>query len=209
MGGMSSQVIWKQRYGGAAEATLTQAILAVRCGVRELASQQWDAAAASIGGLRDYKCSYVAPAASEWMSILLHLNASVGEGLAAALSRLVSGPAILFLDYDQLTWGYILYVNGAASDRFWSVPEIVEEDPILVRGRASVLSDVFGTAESAIAPYLRHLPADSRETTKAFMDDKCELGNHWVRVDFMRRLGLRYPNPGTAENGRHIQVVER
>jgi hypothetical protein len=70
------------------------------------------------------------------------------------------------------------------------------------------LSDIFGKPESTIAPYLRHLP-DSLETTKAFMDDKHELGNHWVRADFMRRLGLQYPNPGATENGRHIQIVER
>jgi hypothetical protein len=209
MGGLSSQVIWKQRHDGPAEDTFKRALSTLRCCMRELDSQKWDASTASIGGLRDYKCSYIAPAASEWTSILLHLNASIGAELAAELSRLASGPAILFLEYDQSTWGYVLYINGVTSDRFWSVPQNVEEDPILVRGQASVLSDTFGKPESTIAPYLRHLPTDSLETAKAFADDNSTLGDHWVRVDFMRRLGLQYPNPRAAENGRHIQIFER
>jgi hypothetical protein len=176
--------------------------------MRELPSQQWDASTGSIGGVRDYQCSYLAPAAAEWSSVLLHLNALIGEQLAAELSKLTSAPSIVFSEYDQAAWGYVLFLRGAVSDRFWSVPEIVEEDAAAVRGTPSALSGVFGVPESGVAPYLQHLSSDVPETSKAFADDECALSDHWVRVDLMRRLGLQYPAPGETAGGRHIQIVE-
>src|SRR3981081_1899570 len=128
MGGMSSQVIWRQPHDAAAESALRRAVATVQCEMRELPSQQWDASTGSIGGVRDYQCSYLAPAAAEWSSVLLHLNALIGEQLAAELSKLTSAPSIVFSEYDQAAWGYVLFLRGAVSDRFWSVPEIVEED---------------------------------------------------------------------------------
>jgi hypothetical protein len=59
MSGMSSHVIWRQRYDASADVTLARALAALQCEVRELPSQQWDAATSSVGGVRDYKCSYV------------------------------------------------------------------------------------------------------------------------------------------------------
>jgi hypothetical protein len=86
MGGMSSHIIWRQRYDGAADLTLARALATLQCEVRELPSQQWNAETASIGGVRDYQCSYVSPAAPEWSSVLLHLDSLIGERLAAELS---------------------------------------------------------------------------------------------------------------------------
>src|SRR5882757_9299181 len=80
---------------------------------------------------RDHQCSYVSSAAPEWSSVLLHLNALIGERLAAELSRLTSAPSIVFSEYDQT--------------------------------------------------------------------------DHWVRVDFIRRIGLQYPVPGQTAGGHHIR----
>jgi hypothetical protein len=208
MGGASSQVIWRQRYDADADSVLRRALATLQCEVHELSSQQWDAGTASIGGVRDYQCSYFAPAAAEWSSLLLHLDALIGEQLAAELSRLTSAPAISFAEYDQTAWGYTLFLGGVASDRFWSVPEVVDEEPAAVRGMPSVLSAAFSVLESDVAPYLQHLSPAPSEASKAFPDDEFELGDHWVRVDFMRRLGLRYPDPGKTPGGRYLQVVE-
>jgi hypothetical protein len=71
MGSMSSQVIWRQPYDAAADSALRRALATLQCEMRELPSQQWDVPTASIGGVRDYQCSYVAPAAAEWSSVLL------------------------------------------------------------------------------------------------------------------------------------------
>lgn len=213
MGGISSHVVWRQTYEAAADLALTQVLEKLRCEVRELPSQQWDPGTASIGGVRDYQCSYVSPGAPEWSSVLLHHNALIGdalmgERLAAELSRFTSGPSVVFYEYDQATWGYTLYNAGTELDRFWSVPEIVQEDAVATRGTPVLVSGLFGVPESAIAPYLRHLDSELPETSKAFPDDEFALTDHWVRVDFMRRLGLQYPAPGSTSGGRYVQIVE-
>lgn len=208
MGGMSSHIFWRQRYDTAADTTLMQALAALQWEIRELPSQQWDARTASIGGVRDYECSYVSPAASEWSSVLLHLDALIGARLAAELSRLLSAPSILFSEYDQTAWGYTLFVDGAESDGFWSVPELVEEGPVSVRGNPSLVSRILGVPESSIAPYLQQFSSEPPETPKVFPDDEFSPGDHWVRVDFMRRLGLQYPTPGETDGGRYILIVD-
>ena len=123
MSGMSSHIIWRERYDAAADMTLARALAALQREVRELPSQQWDAGTSSIGGVRDYKCSYASPAAAEWSSVLLHLNALNGEQLAAELSRLLSAPSIVLSEYDQTAWGYALFLDGAAADNFCSVQQ--------------------------------------------------------------------------------------
>jgi hypothetical protein len=208
MGSMSSQVIWRQQWDATAYSTLIQALAALQYEIRELPSQQWDARTASIGGVRDYQCSYVAQAGVDWSSVLLFLNALIGESLAMELSRLTSGPSIVFSEYDQVTWGYVLFRNGTTSDRFWSMPEIVKEDATAVRGVLSVLSRVFDVPESHIAPYLRQFSLEQLTDEKAFPDDEFVLADHWVRTDFMRRLGLQYPDPGRTPGGRYIRIIE-
>jgi hypothetical protein len=70
------------------------------------------------------------------------------------------------------------------------------------------LSSLFGVPESNISPYLRHLDSEFPETLKAFPDDEFALNDHWVRIDFMRRLGLEYASPASTAGGRYIQIIE-
>ena len=136
---------------------------------------------------------------------MLHLNTLVGEPLAAELSRLTVGPAIVFLEYDQAAWGYCLFERGTLADRFWSVPDAVEKPPEECAGSVDAVSRVFAVRAESIAPYIHHV-TDS--DAKAFDDDEFTLGDHWVRVDFMRRLGLAYPSPGKVAGGRRVKIEE-
>src|SRR4051812_42842752 len=104
MGGMSSQVMWRQSWGAEAEATLRRALGAQRCRVQELPSQDWDQATSTIGRVRDRDATYLAPAAPGWSSAMLALNTLIAEPLAAELSRQIDGPSIAFLEYHQATW---------------------------------------------------------------------------------------------------------
>jgi len=207
MGGMSSHVMWKQRLGPAAESTLAKALAAQRCTAYELASQQWEAKSATIGGVRHYMTSFLAPASAAWSSLRLHLNSLIGEPLAAELSRLTGGPAIVFLEYDEAAWGYSLFSGGLLLDRFWSIPAVAEMSPEACAGNIAAVSAAFGVPPRSVAPYIRHLTEVDYEQ-KAFEDDEFPLGDHWVRVDFMRRLGLTYPSPGKVAGGRYIRIKE-
>lgn len=205
MSGSSSQVIWKQAWSRDAERTLEQALASCHCAIEELPSQAWDSGTASIGGVRDYLVSYLAPAAAEWSSAMLHLNSLAGGPLAAELSRLIEGTAIVFFDYDQAAWGYCLYVDGELLDRFWNFPEIVDMPARECAGMPAEMGRVFNVSAWDIAPYLRQAACHEG---KAFEEDEFALSCPWVRVDFMRRLGLSYPNPGQVAGGRYVRIYE-
>jgi len=207
MGGMSSQVLWKQKWNADAESTLKKALSAKGCSVRDLSTQKYDAKSRTIDGVRDYIASYLAPAADAWSSAMLHLNALVGESLAAELSRSISGPAITILEYDQTTWGYTLFANGNLLDDFWSMPEALDLPPEQHRGNVDVVSSTFAVPRESTAPYIRHV-TEIEEDWKAFADDEFALSDHWVRVDFMRRLGLMYPAPGQTPGSKYIKIDE-
>jgi hypothetical protein len=149
--------------------------------------------------------SYLAPASKSWSSVMLHLDSLIADELAAELSRMINGPAISFLEYDQAAWGYSLFDRGSLLDRFWNIPEVVEVSANEFAGNVEKVSRVFGTRPESIAPYLQHI-TDSPE--KAFSDDEFTLGDHWVRVDFMRRLGLQYPSPGGSTGGQYVKIDE-
>jgi hypothetical protein len=109
------------------------------------------------------------------------------------------------LEYDQDTWGYCLFDVGTFLDRFWSDPGAVDTPPEECTGDAEVANSVLGVPSESVAPYIRHVTEDEVEL-KAFDDDEFPLGDHWVRVDFMRRLGLNYPLPGRAAGGRRVRL---
>jgi hypothetical protein len=151
--------------------------------------------------------SYLAPAAASWSSVMLHLNSQVAEPVAVELSRLSSCPVIVFFEYDQTTWGFCLFENSKLLDRFWSLPHCVEIPPNECAGNVTAVSNVFEIPAEAISSYMRHV-SEGDYGIKAFDDDEFTLDDHWVRVDFMRRLGLSYPNPGRVAGGRHVQIQE-
>jgi hypothetical protein len=206
MGGLSSQIIWKQAWNPDAESVLGQALGSQHCSLRELSSQRWDASTATIGGVRDHMTSYLAPSGS-WSSVMLHLNSLVAEPVAAEISRLIGAPAIAVLEYDQAAWGYTLFESGELRDRFWNLPDAVEMPPEECVGSVDTVARAFGVPTEAITPYIRHVAKTDCET-KAFAEDEFTLGDHWVRVDFMRRLGVPYPDPGQVAGGRYVQIQE-
>ena len=138
---------------------------------------------------------------------MLPLGSLFGETLTAELSRLTGGPAMVMLEYDQDAWGYCLFDGGTLLDRFWSAPEAVDTDPEECAGNAEAVFSIFGVSPDLVAPYLRHV-TEADHGQKAFDDDEYTLGDHWVRVDFMRRLGLSYPAPGKTAGGRHVRIME-
>lgn len=204
---MSSQVLWKQAWNSEAESAFARALASVGCSLHELPSQQRDPKTWTIGGIKDVDATYLAPASDAWSSAMLHLNSLNGEPIAGELSRLTGGPAIVLLEYDQDTWGYCLFDGGVLIDRFWSVPEAVDMSPEDCPGNAETVSSIFTVPLEMVAPYVQQVENLDPES-KAFEDDEFTLGDHWVRVDFMRRLGLLYPNPGKVPGGRYVSIDE-
>lgn len=170
---------------------------------KDLDSQQWNPKDSTISGVRDYKLSKVASAGTSWNCILLHLNSQLGEKLSIELSKSQKTTVITFLEFHQIAWGYCLYQNGRLVDQFCNDPEEIEEEAAAYKGSIDTLIKTFNTEESKIEPYLKHI-SEIKNSTKAFPGDEFTLDNHWVRVDFMKKLGLTYP-----DNGKWIYIVEK
>jgi hypothetical protein len=130
----------------------------------------------------------------------------LGESLAAELSKSSSHPVVVFHEYDQSAWGFTVYRTGDVIARFWNRPNVVEVDPESCRVSADSIADVFAVESRVVASYLRHFDT-SEEPGKAWDDDEYTLGDHWVRCDFMKRLGMHYPDPGTPGT-RYILIPE-
>ncbi len=175
--------------------------------IEELPSQEWNPRASTIGGVRDIHLCSLAPRNDDWSFLLLHLNSQLGEALAMALSRALDHPTIVFHEYEELAWGFVVYRSGDAIARFWNRPDVVELDPASCRASPEVIAGAFGVDPQTVAGYLRHLDA-GESPGKVFSDDGRTLDRHWVRVDFMKRLGMDYPDPGTR-GSRHVLVRER
>jgi hypothetical protein len=204
MSSASSQLFWKSTDP---EATLRAALAQSNARIQELSSQQWDPNTATIGGIRDYQLCCLAPDAGAWSSLLLHLNSQLADPVATALSTATSAPVVAFYEFDQFAWGFGVFEKGHPLARFWNRPEVVEEDPGDCIVDPNFIARKFGVGVEAVAPYLKHLDPDADEPGKAFSGDEFSLGDHWVRCDLMRRLGLRYPNPGEPGT-RHVFIKE-
>lgn len=200
----SSHISWRSK---TAEADLASALRSLGRSITELESQQWDSKTSTIGGIRDYKLCTLKPTDDAWSFLLLHLDSELSDPLAAELSKLTDDPVLVFYEFNQCAWGLSVYENGARVCRFWNRPEVVEEDPHSCALDPEYFAKHFGVGISSIAPYLQHIDPDSEEGVKAFGEDRFTLDDHWVRCDFMERLGLPYPDPGTTGT-RHVYIEE-
>jgi hypothetical protein len=170
-----------------------------------LKSQQWDASNATIGGYRDIHLCLFSPRPDAWSFLSLHLRSSLGEPLALQLSLAVTDPVIVFHEFDQDAWGFAVYQAGKEVASFWNRPDVVELNSKECTIEPKSVAALFGVADAkSLAPYLRHNP----DPGKAFAEDEFSLDDHWVRCDFMRRLGMRYCNPGEV-GSRHLYVLEK
>lgn len=177
--------------------------------VTDLPDQHWDPATGTAGGIRDHLLCSLAPCGDGWFGAILAsgragtLGVIDGGPVACELSRRAGSPAIV-VSVVQDDWGYEAFAQGQCVDQFWNRPP----DPPGLRpapGDVGVMARTFGVPPETIAPYLRQVGWDEAPGT-AFPDDEFALTDHWVHVDFLRRLGIRYPSPG-AGVGRYVHVA--
>lgn len=178
--------------------------------VTDLPDQRWDSAAATVSGIRDHLLCYLAPCGDGWSGAILASGYAGTLGVidagpvACELSRRGGGPAIV-VSVVQDDWGYEAFANGTCVDQFWNRPP---DAPGLrpAPGDAAVMAAAFGVPPEILAPYIRQIGWDE-DPGRASPDDEFALTDHWVHVDFLRRLGIRYPSPG-AGVGRYVHVVK-
>lgn len=114
------------------------------------------------------------------------------------LSKELHLPVFMFHIHDSDLWMFVLYLNGEVVSQFNPIPEYWEELDSTVkatwRGDAqAICKNVPGLLPDSIDQYLVEWADVEVYVQKAYPDDKFPYGNEWQMMDFMRRVGLKYP----------------
>jgi len=201
---METQIIWKKAWTKKNSSLLKNILIKLSYNMKELSSQTLDPQNSTIDGIRDIKLSYISSAGFDWSSILLPLNSLIGDDLSREISKQYEAITFQFMDFDQDAWGYRLWQNGEELDYFWNIPEIVEEDELICKGNPELLASLLELKKEVLSPYLQHL------TEKELDSDEFLLNNTWVRTDFMKHLGIDYPDVNKSnELNRWVYIYQK
>ena len=190
----SAMIFWKTKSADS-EIELKKVLTDLSIDYRDLDSQTWNSETSMIGGIRDYKLSRITVDSNSWTSLMLHLNSSLIDIISQRLSKLTDSPVIVFLEYDQDAWGYCLYQKGQLIDNFWNNHLTVDLQIDKCTADIDLISNKFQVDKELIKLYLIDI-ANKEDLGKVNENDEFELDNHWVRTDFMEKLGLHYPESG-------------
>jgi hypothetical protein len=204
--GAHQTVFWKQPWGSPSATVLHQAVTSLGFTIKELSSQEW--VAGKVAGIRDDLLSYFARAGDEWVALFppRHFpghKSLDADWLASTITKLQLNPVFLFVEVEQSGWGFELRQQAKGIALFWNRMEDNGELP-QPECDISWVASVLQVPVPAIALYLQPI-GWGEHPGKAFPDDEYDLDNHWVRVDFMRRVGIHYPSPGQG-TGRYLLI---
>ncbi len=121
------------------------------------------------------------------------------DDVSAKLSADLKKPTFSFHIHDGDLWMFVLFVNGAEAVKFnpipfyWGELESAERAKWLPTAQ-DLAQYVPGVRAEELATYLVEWPEEGLPG-KAHSDDEFEFID-WQVVDFMRRLGFKYPDPG-------------
>jgi hypothetical protein len=136
-----------------------------------------------------------------WLVVLWpeYFGVNVGaaaRGMAAEHGWLISTIKV----YDGAYWDHLAYLGQEELHSHCSWPNYWDEESQASDWEPdpAKLAAALGVSADVLRPYLidAGMIQDEAEPRKANADDNFELRNIWVFVDFWRRLGVTYPEPG-------------
>lgn len=202
-----TQVFWRQSWTAETLTHLRHALRSLGIRLDELPSQHLDLVVGTVGGVPLAECAFVAPAGREWSGLHLPPDTPYGEGLARALVQLTGQPALCLSEYDQVAWGFSLHSTDAPVQTFVNLPLMLDRVPPSPQVDPFQLARVLAVPRERVMPYLQPQSPDQVSQARAFPDDRFNLGDPWVRVDFLRAVGLVFPIPADCPEGRFSRFV--
>lgn len=131
----------------------------------------------------------------EWPRYFSDYDGIAPKFLSERLSTLASTIDVHYGDY----WRHIFYKHGAKLDDFNSMPSYWFEDDYdtseleaMYKGSPANIASELNIDEEDIAGYYEHI-ASCKKYSKVHPDDRFELDDFWVFVDYWRKLGIQYP----------------
>lgn len=175
-----------------AEKDLKSILKDLKIEFKDLSTQEFNIKTRTIDGIRDSRLSRLSHHNNSWSSLSLCVGSLLTDKICQKLSSNSKSPVIAFLEYDESAWGYCLFQNGKLTDSFWNDHEVVERTISECASNINIISEAFHVSKSEIEPYLVDI-SGKQNLGKINPDDEFELEDIWVRVDFMKQLGLTYP----------------
>lgn len=114
------------------------------------------------------------------------------------LSKVLAAPVFSLHIHDGDLWMFLLFNEGEEVSRFNPVPDywknLDPDEKAKWRGDAELISrQIPGVSPDGIARYfVKWNPAEAGGR-RAYPDDEFEIGDCWQLADFMRKVGLEYP----------------
>jgi len=115
------------------------------------------------------------------------------------LSEALGAPVISLHIHDGDLWTYVLYRDGDEIDRFNPIPDyfsgfITPEERASWSGDAAIVAENWnGIDATSIERYLVTWNFDDDGPDWAYQTDQRPIGDCWQMLDFMGKLGLRFP----------------
>ncbi len=191
-----TQVFWRQPWGPPALESLRHILESLGLTLRDLPSQALDLHSGTVGGVPITACAFRAPAGPAWSCLHLPGGSSLGERLAEAVVQHTGQPALVVSEHQQTEWTFSLYSTSHPVQHFRSGTEAPHRESL-----CSALSEILQTSTEPFAFYLEPLPSDAEPDARAYPDDLFPLRNPWVRIDFLRAIGIIYPIPAQTQYG--------
>lgn len=113
------------------------------------------------------------------------------------LSAELKTPVFSFHIHDGDLWTFIAFADGEPATQFNPVPDYWDssnEEACAWAGNAVKVASLVPDVDSKIIePYLTRWNFEPEEPKKAWPDDEFATLDCWQLLDFMRRLGFKYP----------------
>ncbi|MEN6306196.1 MAG: hypothetical protein ABFD91_00445 [Anaerohalosphaeraceae bacterium] len=133
------------------------------------------------------------------------------------LSETLSCPVFSLHIHDGDMWMYLLFKDGKQIDQFNPIPayweEMPEEEQKTWAGNADVIeSCVPNLKKEMICNYLKLWDYEDQSLTKAYPNDEYTYNECWQLCDFMKCLGLIFPEPtdsGIAKQAYRFTITKK
>ncbi|MEM7272721.1 MAG: hypothetical protein AAF547_06550 [Actinomycetota bacterium] len=132
------------------------------------------------------------------------------DDAARFLSQALGCATLTISVHDGDLWSYVLFDRGHPRHRFSTIPDYFEDDdggPRSTSGDAVELAaQLPNVPVERIERYLRPWTADD-DGTRAYPEDEFTVGDVWQFTDFLRAIGLDWPDDGDGAAGRSYRLT--
>lgn len=141
--------------------------------------------------------------------IIFNEEANVNEAVVKILSKEICAPVMFIYIYDGDGWGYFYCEDGIIKDFFSVCPEATRgTSPEKYKDSAKFIAERFHINVNKIINYFKIWTDELIEDeVVAYEDDEFVYGDCWQMADFMKRLGILFPN--SNDNTKNKKAVSK